>query len=56
MTDQLLDEQDVAELLKMSVHTLRHWRSANRGPKYLKLGKAVRYRPADITDWIENQQ
>ena len=56
MTEQLLNEQDVAELLKMSVHTLRQWRSANRGPRYIKLGSNVRYRPTDITTWIENQQ
>lgn len=56
MTEQLLDEQDVAKLLKLSVHTLRQWRSTRRGPKYVKLGSAVRYRPADINTWLKEQQ
>lgn len=55
MTEQLLDSHEVAALLKISPQTLRDWRYQNRGPRYLKLGKAVRYRPADINDWLNNQ-
>lgn len=55
MTEQLLDEQDVAKLLKLSVHTLRQWRSAGRGPNYVKLGSNVRYRPNDIDNWITEE-
>ena len=56
MTDPLLDEHDVAELLKMSVHTLRQWRSVGRGPGYVKLGSRVRYRPDDINDWLKESR
>lgn len=52
----LLTTAEVADRLNVSEQTLRHWRTQNRGPRYLKLGKAVRYRPADITTWIEEQQ
>lgn len=51
----LLDERAVARLTGMSVASVRRWRLLRRGPHYLKLGSAVRYRPADIRAWLERQ-
>ena len=51
-TDRLLNERDVAARLGLSVATLRRWRLVRQGPKWLKLGSAVRYRPADIETHI----
>ncbi|RLB40402.1 MAG: DNA-binding protein [Deltaproteobacteria bacterium] len=48
----LLDERTAAEMLRLSVQTLRNWRTQRRGPAYLKLGRAVRYRPEDLEDYI----
>lgn len=47
-TDRVLMEPDVALRLGVSVHTLRAWRRRGKGPCYLKLGRAVRYRAADV--------
>jgi predicted DNA-binding transcriptional regulator AlpA len=33
----LLNEKEVAQLLKMSLPTLRRWRAAKTGPRFLKI-------------------
>jgi len=35
---------------------LQRWRSENRGPRYIKLSKVVRYRLADILDYEQAQR
>lgn len=51
---QLLTEKDVAKQLQVTAWTLQNWRSRGQGPKYVKLGRIVRYRQTDIDNWIEN--
>lgn len=53
--DQLLNEHAVAEVLRVSVATVRRWRLLQRGPKFLKLGALVRYRAEDVTAWLESR-
>lgn len=48
MGDGLLTPADLAERWSMSVGTLANLRSARKGPAYLRIGGAVRYRPEDI--------
>lgn len=49
----LLTQRDAATLLALSVRTLERLRLAGGGPKFLKAGKAVRYRESDLEIWIE---
>ena len=49
---RLLNEREVAAMLGVSIATVRRWRLLRQGPKYLKLGTAVRYRPADIEEFL----
>jgi len=49
----LLNEYQVANLLSLSVASIRRYRLLKRGPKFIKLGAAVRYRPEDLAIWIE---
>ncbi len=49
----LVNEAEAAHLLSLSVKTLRRWRWAGKGPRFLKLGAAVRYDSADLTAFIE---
>jgi predicted DNA-binding transcriptional regulator AlpA len=43
----------VAEYLGVSEERLAKWRSESRGPSFVKLeGKIVRYRAADVEEWI----
>lgn len=55
LLQELLTERDVARITGMSVASVRRWRLLRQGPKYLKIGAAVRYRPEDISIWIESR-
>jgi excisionase family DNA binding protein len=47
-----LTEREVAELLGLSVATLRAWRHRGKGPRFLRLGRSVRYLPSDVEDFV----
>ncbi len=57
MTDQqreaagLLTTEDVAALLKVAPATLVDWRHEQRGPRYYKMGREVRYKLTDVIEW-----
>jgi predicted DNA-binding transcriptional regulator AlpA len=53
--DTLLTIEEVAELTRKPVATLRYWRHCGTGPKSAKLGRTVVYREADVRAWIEEQ-
>ena len=52
MFQVLVDETRAAQLLDLRVKTLRRWRWAGKGPRFIKLGSAVRYRTADLDAFI----
>lgn len=43
-----LDTKGAADYLGFSPVTLRQWRCQGRGPKYVKAGRSIRYRVADL--------
>jgi hypothetical protein len=43
-----LNEREAAQILGLNVKTLRRWRWAGKGPRFLKMGSAVRYERADL--------
>ncbi len=49
----LINEQKAADRLGVSVATLRRWRWSGNGPGFVKIGRAVRYDPADLQAFIE---
>jgi predicted DNA-binding transcriptional regulator AlpA len=51
----LLNEHEVSKICAIQVATLRKWRTLRRGPRFLKIGALVRYRPDDISAWIDSQ-
>jgi predicted DNA-binding transcriptional regulator AlpA len=53
--ESLLNEHDVARITGLSVASVRRWRLLRQGPKYLKIGSAVRYKREDITAWISSR-
>lgn len=53
MMTNLLNELQAAEMLSVSPATLRRWRWAGKGPRFRKIGGAVRYAPGDIDAYIE---
>ena len=52
--ETLLNEHDVARITRLSVASVRRWRLLCQGPKYLKIGAAVRYKTEDISAWLES--
>ena len=53
--ETLLNEHDVARITGLSVASVRRWRVLRQGPKYLKIGAAVSYKPEDISAWLESR-
>lgn len=50
-----LDSDQAAEYLGLKRTTLEAWRCRGGGPRFAKLGRAVRYRKSDLDDWIESR-
>ena len=46
-----LTDVEVAARLGVSRFTMRSWRLKGLGPRFLKMGRAVRYRPEDVDDY-----
>ena len=51
-----LTTKQAARLLGLSVSTLNKWRCYGTGPRFLKLGRAVRYRRPDLDAFISDRQ
>ncbi len=51
----LLDEKQLARSLNISVASLRRWRLLRQGPKFVKVGFCVRYRPEDVDEWLTSR-
>lgn len=50
---RLLDTPAAAAYLGMEAGTLENWRYKGYGPKFVHLGRAVRYDIRDLDAWIE---
>jgi predicted DNA-binding transcriptional regulator AlpA len=50
-----LDTFAAAEKTGLAASTLRKLRLTGEGPRFLKLGRAVRYRESDLEDWLEQR-
>jgi predicted DNA-binding transcriptional regulator AlpA len=50
----LLTQIDLAEYLSKSTAWCERARWAGDGPKFIKLGRHVRYKASDVFDWIES--
>lgn len=48
----LLDETSAAQLLNLRPRTLTRWRFERKGPAFVKLGGAVRYRSSDLEAFV----
>jgi predicted DNA-binding transcriptional regulator AlpA len=49
---EILNEREVWEEFGFSIPYLRRARRERRGPRFLKIGKLVRYRRADIEAYL----
>jgi len=49
----MLTTKEAADLLRIKETTLEQWRWSGRSPVFVKLGRCVRYRKADLEAFIE---
>jgi predicted DNA-binding transcriptional regulator AlpA len=53
---ELLRTAGAAAITGLSVSTLNKLRCSGGGPAFLKLGRAVRYKPVDLKDWLDSRR
>jgi predicted DNA-binding transcriptional regulator AlpA len=51
--ERLLTECELAELWKVTPDCLQKMRHEGRGPRYVRIGRLVRYRMSDVIRYIE---
>lgn len=54
--DELLTIEQVADLIRMPVATLRYWRVLDSGPCGFIIGRRLRYWRQDVLDWLDEQR
>lgn len=47
--------EDVARFLRVPVETVYRWRKVKYGPPAARVGKHLRYDPADVRAWFKAQ-
>lgn len=47
-----LTESETARRLGVSVSGLRKWRRESRGPKFIRLGRLIRYSQTELENWL----
>jgi predicted DNA-binding transcriptional regulator AlpA len=53
---EIVRPSGAALLLSVSLSLLKKWRTTGDGPRFVKLGgRAIGYRRADLSDWIEGR-
>ncbi|MFB7173370.1 helix-turn-helix transcriptional regulator [Streptomyces sp. NPDC056254] len=56
LPDRYLNPDDIAELFDVPVETVYQWRKKRTGPPGFRVGKHLRYDPADVYAWIAEQK
>jgi predicted DNA-binding transcriptional regulator AlpA len=51
--DTVLNEKQAAEFLGVSVRTLQAWRVRGAPPRFVKIGRAVRYQRRVLLEFLE---
>jgi excisionase family DNA binding protein len=54
--ERLLSPHEVAAFLGVPLQTIYRWRYLHEGPPGYRVGRHVRYRPADIERWLETRR
>jgi len=55
MPEPLLSVEDLAARLGVPIGTVYAWNHKGTGPRRVRVGKHIRYTPADVDAWIEAQ-
>ncbi len=55
MVDRLWSVDDVSAFLGVPVETLYQWRKRRYGPPAARVGRYLRYDPADVRAWVRER-
>ena len=47
--------QEVADVVRVPVATLRYWRHLGTGPRSFRIGRSVRYWRTEVFAWLDHQ-
>lgn len=53
--EKLMSAEDVAEFLGVPINTLYQWHHKGTGPTCFRVGRFLRYAPADVRNWLSEQ-
>lgn len=53
---KMMTDVEVGVMLGLTAQTLRTWRMKGQGPRFAKLGDAVRYDEDDVKAWVEERK
>ena len=56
MTTEMLNTREAADYVRLGKPTMERFRISGEGPVFVKLGGAVRYRKADLEDWLASRR
>ncbi len=55
MHNEIMTTTEAAQYVRLGKPTIERFRVTGEGPRYCKLGGAVRYRRADLDTWLEGR-
>lgn len=50
-----INESELARQANISTAVLRKWRREGKGPRFVKLGRLIRYLVKDVEVWLDEQ-
>lgn len=53
MKGKLLTTQNVADYLGVPVATIYQWKYLGTGPRAIRVGRHLRFRPGDVESWLD---
>ncbi|MEU6448191.1 helix-turn-helix domain-containing protein [Streptomyces sp. NPDC046979] len=56
LPDRYLNPEDIAEIFGVPVETVYQWRKKRIGPPGFRIGKHLRYDPADIRTYVTERK
>lgn len=54
--EDLITSKELADLLRVSIWTVYHWRMRGEGPAGVRVGHRVRYRVRDVYAWLDQRE
>ncbi|MFG2454388.1 helix-turn-helix transcriptional regulator [Streptomyces sp. NPDC048512] len=55
LPDRYLSPEDLVVMLQLpSVETVYQWRRKSTGPRGFRVGRHLRFDPADVSAWVES--